>query len=68
MNKEKIISNDIYKEINTFLDKIYEENKLNKEEENNYNDKLENICKYLILCNTKNKNLNLYKQYMYLTL
>jgi len=62
IKKEKIISSDIYKEINTFLNKFYEENNLNKEEEDNYNDKLENICKYLIYCNTKNKNLNLYKK------
>jgi len=62
INKEEIISSDIYKEINIFLDKIYEDNKLNKEEEHNYNDKLENICKYLIFCNTNNKKLNLYKQ------
>ena len=62
ISKEKIISNDIYKEINTFLDKFYKENNLNKEEEDNYNDKLENICKYLIFCNTKDKKLNLYKK------
>ena len=62
INKEEIISSDIYKEINTFLDKIYEENKLNKEEGDNYYDKLENISKYLIFCNKENKKLNLYKQ------
>jgi hypothetical protein len=60
--KEKIISNKIYKEINTFFDKFYEENKLQKEEEEIYNDKLQNICKYLILCNKNSMKLNLYKQ------
>ena len=60
INKEEIISSDIYKEINTYLDKFYEKNNLKKEEEENYNDILENICKYLFLCNTKIKKLNLY--------
>jgi len=58
---EEITSSDIYKEINTFLDKFYKENNLNKEKEENYNDKLESICKYLYLCNTKYKKLKLYK-------
>jgi len=62
INKEKIISSNIYKEINTYLDKFYKENNLKKEEEEKYNDTLQNICKYLILCNEKNSNLNLYKQ------
>ncbi len=61
INKEKIISSNIYKEINTFLDKIYKDNNLEKEEEEHYNNKLQNICNYLILCNKKNHNLNLYK-------
>jgi hypothetical protein len=60
--KEKIISNKIYKEINTFFDKFYEENNLRKEEEEIYNDKLQNLCKYLILCNKNSMKLNLYKQ------
>jgi deoxyadenosine/deoxycytidine kinase len=51
ITKEKIISNNIYKELNTYLDKFYEENNLKKEEEKNYNDILQNICKYLIVCN-----------------
>jgi len=62
IKEEEITSSDIYKEINTFLDKFYKENNLNKEEEINYNNNLQNICKYLILCNTNNKKLNLYKQ------
>ena len=62
INKEKIISSDIYKEINTYLDKFYEENKLKKDEEENYNDILQNICKYLIFCNKNNTKLNLYNQ------
>ena len=41
INKEKIISSNIYKEINTYLDKFYEENKLKKGEEENYNDILQ---------------------------
>ena len=61
INKEEIISSDIYKEINNFFDKFYEENnELNKENEENYNDNLQNICKYLILCNRKQTKLNLY--------
>ena len=60
INKEEIISSDIYKEINTFFDKFYEENELNKGNEENYNDNLQNICKYLIVCNTKHTKLNLY--------
>jgi hypothetical protein len=43
ISKEKINSSNIYKEINTYLDNFYEENKLKKEEEKNYNDKLENL-------------------------
>ena len=43
------------------MDKFYKENNLNKEKEENYNDKLESICKYLYLCNTKYKKLKLYK-------
>ena len=62
IKREEIISSDIYKDINTFLDKFYKENNLNKEKEDNYNEKLESICKYLYLCNTKNKKLNLYKK------
>ena len=64
INKEKITSSDFYKEINTFLDKFYEENKLNKEEKikENYNEKLQKICKYLILCNENNTKFNLYNQ------
>ena len=62
ITKEKIISNNIYKELNTYLDKFYEENNLKKEEEKNYNDILQNICKYLIVCNKNNTKLNLYKQ------
>ena len=64
INKEKITSSDFYKQISTFLDKFYEENNLNKEEElkENYNEKLQNICKYLILCNENNTKFNLYKQ------
>ena len=61
ISKEEIVSNDIYKEINSFLTKFYEENNLNKKEEDNYNDKLQNICKYLILCNAQNTKINLYK-------
>ena len=61
INKEEITSSDIYKEISTFLDKFYEENKINKEEEKIYNDSLQNICKHLILCNKKHTKLNLYK-------
>ena len=61
ITEEKTISNSIYKEINTYLDKFYEENNLKKEKEENYNDKLINICKYLILCKTNNTKLNLYK-------
>jgi len=62
INKEEIISSDIYNKLNTFLDKFYKENNLHKEEEDNYNDKLENICKYLILCNKKKIKSNLYKK------
>ena len=62
ITKEQITSSDIYKEINSYFDKLYEENnELNKENEENYNDNLLNICKYLIFCNTKNTKLNLYK-------
>jgi hypothetical protein len=62
INKEKIISSNAYREINTYFNKLYEENnELNKENEDDYNDNLLNICKYLILCNTKNTKLNLYK-------
>ena len=61
ITEEKTISNSIYKEINTYLDKFYEENNLKKEKEENYNDKLINICKYLILCKKNNTKLNLYK-------
>ena len=62
INKEKIISSNIYKEINTYLDKFYKENNLEKEEEEKYNNTLQNICKYLILCNKNSTKLNLYKQ------
>ena len=62
INKEKIISSDIYKEINTYLDKFYEENKLKKGEEESYNDILQNICKYLIFCNKNHTKLNKYNQ------
>jgi len=60
INEGEITSSDIYREINTYLDKFYEENNLNKEE--NYNEILQNICKYLIFCNKNNNKLNLYKQ------
>ena len=61
INKEEITSSDIYREISTFLDKFYEENKINKEEKGIYHDSLQNISKYIILCNTKHTKLNCYK-------
>ena len=60
INKEEITSSDIYKEINTFFEESYKENNFNKEE--NYNDILQNICKYLIFCNKNKTKLNLYIQ------
>ena len=60
IKKDEIVSNNIYNEINTYLTNFYKENQLKKEE--NYNDILENICKYLILCNKDTSKFNTYKQ------
>ena len=62
INEGEVTSSDIYPEINTYLDKFYEENNLDKNKEENYNDYLQNICKYIIFCNKNNNKLNLYKQ------
>jgi len=62
IKEEEITSSDIYKEINSYFDKIYEEhNDLNKEDKINYNDNLQNIYKYLI-CSKNHTKLKLYKE------
>jgi len=57
--KKDIVSTEIYKNINTYMEDIYKENKLKKEE--NYEDNILGICKYLILYKENITKINDYK-------
>ena len=57
--KEDIISSEIYNIIHTYMEDIYKENKLKKEE--NYEKNILDICKYLILYNENIAKINDYR-------
>ena len=57
--EEDIISTDIYNIIHTYMEDIHKENKLKKEE--NYEQNILDICKYVILYNENITKINDYK-------